>query len=432
MNLLQVSHVSNDEAPRSLQGKPRWTGALMPLMSLLLLAPGLAACSGNFEGSNETPTEQSAEALSVSAPKVVTAVLNVPTTQSPLAVLTGDINNDGKTDLILPNNLAGRLGVSVYRHSSYYSETWNKNMAQGSGALAWLTNDVDGDGNDDLIQPWNNGGRLGLLVYRGTGSGGFTQSFGTQNVGQGSGALAWFTGDVDADGKADLIQPWDNRGRLGVIVYRGTSSGALAQSFATADIGQPSSGLVLLTGDVDGDRRTDLIHTYIDQGHLGVVVYRGNASGGFTRSYVNPYLGVSYSALKWLTGDVDGDGRTDLIQVMNFNGRLGLIVYRGTASGGFAPSFVRSDMGQGSNALAWLAGDVDGDGKTDLIQPWDNQGILGLIVYSGTASGGFAQSFASGNMVQDSDPIFSQWRVGDADGDGKADVIRMHTLPIRL
>jgi hypothetical protein len=61
-----------------------------------------------------------------------------------------------------------------------------------------------------VLQPYLPPNRLGLLVYGSDGSGGYRTLFGTQDMGQGSGALAWLTGDVNGDGRAEIIQPWNN------------------------------------------------------------------------------------------------------------------------------------------------------------------------------------------------------------------------------
>ena len=70
-----------------------------------------------------------------------------------------------------------------------------------------------------IIQPWDNNGRLVLIVYGSDSQNNISTTFASSNVGQGSGALAWLIGDVRGNSKADIIQPWDNNGRLGLIVY---------------------------------------------------------------------------------------------------------------------------------------------------------------------------------------------------------------------
>ena len=56
----------------------------------------------------------------------------------------------------------------------------------------------------------NNNGRLGLIVYGADGGGKLQTVFGTDNMGQGSGALAWLTGDFTGSGKTQIAQPWNN------------------------------------------------------------------------------------------------------------------------------------------------------------------------------------------------------------------------------
>ncbi len=59
------------------------------------------------------------------------------------------------------------------------------NMGQGSGALAWLAR------GNNVFQLWDNNGRLGMIVYSPLPQGGYGVSFASANMGQGSGALAW-------------------------------------------------------------------------------------------------------------------------------------------------------------------------------------------------------------------------------------------------
>src|SRR6185437_6706556 len=72
-------------------------------------------------------------------------------------------------------------------------------------------------------------------------------------------------------------------------------------------------------------------------------------------------------ALAWLAGDFTGSGKTEIAQLWDNNGRLGLIVYGADSGGSLATVFGSADMGQGSGALAWLAGDFTGSGKTEMV-----------------------------------------------------------------
>ena len=136
-----------------------------------------------------------------------------------------------------------------------------------------------------------------------------------------------------------------------------------------------------LTGNVGADQRTDLIEVFDNgAGHAGVRVYRSTGTG-YTASFTVNDLGQPSSALTWLTGTVNaGDLLTDLIQLSNNAGQLRITVYRLTGTGYTLDSI--TDTGRNPAALAWLTGDVDHDGRTDIIQPFDNAGRLGIAVYS--------------------------------------------------
>src|SRR2546422_47716 len=67
--------------------------------------------------------------------------------------------------------------------------------------------------------------RLGIVIYSANASGGLQRTFGSPSLGQGPGALAWLTGDVNGDGRTDILQPWKNGDRLGLIVYTSNGTG---------------------------------------------------------------------------------------------------------------------------------------------------------------------------------------------------------------
>jgi Common central domain of tyrosinase/FG-GAP-like repeat len=101
------------------------------------------------------------------------------------------------------------LGLIVYGWDGAQMMTkWGtSDIGQGAGALSWLVADVDGDGKDELLQTWKNGSQLGLIVYGWDGAQMMTK-WGTSDIGQGAGALSWLVADVDGDGKDELLQPW--------------------------------------------------------------------------------------------------------------------------------------------------------------------------------------------------------------------------------
>jgi hypothetical protein len=139
-------------------------------------------------------------------------------------------------------------------------------MGQGAGALAWLAADVNGDRKAEIIQPWNNGGKLGMLVYAwdtSSNSNKMVTKWGTADMGQGAGALAWLVADVDGDGRPEIIQPWNSGGKLGLLIY-GWDGTKMVTKWGTADMGQGAGALAWLVADVDGDRKANVIQPWVN------------------------------------------------------------------------------------------------------------------------------------------------------------------------
>ena len=80
-------------------------------------------------------------------------------------------------------------------------------VGQGSGAVAWLTGNFIGSGTTEIVQLWDNQGTLSWLLY--TFAGGNLQGDWFEGgLGQGPGALAWLTGDFTRSGLTAIAQPW--------------------------------------------------------------------------------------------------------------------------------------------------------------------------------------------------------------------------------
>ena len=295
----------------------------------------------------------------------------------------------------------GSLGMILYgpAEAGGYEEIWsNPDMGQGSGAVAFLTGDVNGDGATEVIQLWDNDGTLGMIVYTPTADGDFAVSWQNPNMDQGPGAVKFIAADVNGDGKTEIVQFWDNKGRLAVIVYVPNRFGGYDLGFTDGDVGAGSGAITFLTADVNGDGHEEVVQLWDNNGKLGMIVY-AISNKSCTIEWNEGDLGTGSGAIDFLTGDFDGSGKTSIVQLWDNGGQLGMALFTPTADGGYRLAWNNPNLGQGSGAVAFLTGDVNGDGLTDIIQLWNN-GTLGIIVYSPTTNGGFGASWMDGNMDQ--------------------------------
>ena len=105
----------------------------------------------------------------------------------------------------------GYAGISGRFKERFHSV----NMGQGSDARAWLTGDFTGGGTTEIAQLWDNQGQLGMTFYRTDGKGGLKPWFSTGYIGASSAALAWLTGDFTGDGTTEIAQLWSDNGKAG-------------------------------------------------------------------------------------------------------------------------------------------------------------------------------------------------------------------------
>jgi hypothetical protein len=184
--------------------------------------------------------------------------------------------------------------------------------------------------------------------------------------------------------------------------------------------------------DADGDAIPDVAIGAPSVGFrtAEVSLWRGNANGVATTPSVTLNAAANSPAFgeNLATGDVNGDGRRDLIIAdPNFDGRRGrVVVYFATPQGITAPPSLILDGGGGGTFGASLAtGDLDGDGDDDLVvgSPLVNGNAGQVDVFFGTPTGPVnvaSQTFA-GAVAEAR--LGSQLAFADVDGDGAADLL---------
>ena len=152
----------------------------------------------------------------------------------------------------------------------------------------------------------------------------------TCSVGVAAAPIALVKGDFNNDGNPDIAALNGSSSQVLVLLTDrnqlafGDCLGGVAST--AIDIGTPGAA-ALAAGDVDANAITDLVVGT----PAGVVILRGNGTGGFTADSAPLPAGSDPRALA--IADLDGDGRADII-VGNGNGNSVTILYGATA--GFA------------------------------------------------------------------------------------------------
>ena len=220
------------------------------------------------------------------------------------------------------------------------------------------------------------------------------------------------TGDVNGDGVMDVITGAGPGAGPHVKVFNGTTGALLASFFAYAPAF--SGGVFVAAGDVNGDGRADIVTGPAGGAPAHVKVFNG-ATLGELRSFFAYPTGFT-GGVRVAAGDVDGDGRADLVTGTGPGGGPHVKVFDDTTGAETTSFFAYAPAFSGGVFVA--AGDVNGDGRADVITGAGPGAGPHVKAFSGMDTSTLASFFAYETSFN------GGVRVGAADvnGDGRADI----------
>jgi RHS repeat-associated protein len=228
-----------------------------------------------------------------------------------------DINGDGRIDFVEATiKSACRVNGLVSTGSAFTRVTWTLTPAAcPSTTSSFQTGDFNGDGKSDFATLDFSSGTLVIQAFLSTGSGyGAGGQWGT-GVAAVSGDR-WFAGDLNADGASDLVRISASGTTLSATAYVSSGNGFAQQSWGSGFWGSNwLSNHTWALGDVNGDRRLDIIATRSNSGTTTADVLESSGTAFVTRSWGSWASSGAYG----LAGDYTGDGRTDIASFVNTN-----------------------------------------------------------------------------------------------------------------
>ncbi len=307
----------------------------------------------------------------------------------------GDLNGDGIPDLVISDQRAPYFSVLL----GLGDGTFQKPVRYSAGLCRAVTlGDFNGDGHLDVAAA-NLDDSQTVLVFLGRGDGTFQPGV-PSPVGHFPTDLV--AGDFNGDGRLDLAtaNPYEDAGTVSVLLGRGDGTFQEPMIYSVG-----FDPFTIAAGDLEGDGRIDIVTENVLSDDVSVLV--GNGDGTFqneVRYLVGPNGGPPVLA------DFNNDGRLDLASP-NY-GTNDVSVLLGNGDGKFQPE-VRYPVGPGPGSYwGFIAGDFNGDGRTDLITGNDNDNSLLLGNGDGTFEA--ARPFAAGT---------SALVAGDFNRDGRLDLV---------
>ena len=375
----------------------------------------------------------------------------VTTGQNPSDVKLVDVDGDGKLDAIVTNNDDNTLMIFWGDGSGTFSSSNRTILTTGNGPHRIVTGDLDNDGKTDIaVVNWTG---TSITIFYNNGNRQFT----TQTLGSWGASDSLALGDLNGDGRPDIViggeretvyinqgnrvfksvgnfQPGFHSDSVAVVNFSGkvgvvgasqhedvltilyaNSDGSLDDNaFDIVTYGLSGSASDMLITDLNGDGIPDTIVTYgsAASGSGSMSVFLGTADGHFLARVDST---LSIAPTRFVKAALNKSGNTDLVGVSS---SLSAVTLYFGSPGLDLGNAVTYAVGASPTGIA--VGDVNGDGNPDLVTANSVDNTISVLLGSPNGTFGSRADFSVGTSPR-------RVKLADLNGDGRLDAVTVNS-----
>jgi len=321
-----------------------------------------------------------------------------------------DFDNDGKLDVATANESTN--SITLFRNNSTvgsYSFT-QTSPSVGTVTVHARCGDLNGDGLSDLVVSEGNGGNR-IFVFRNTGA--FSFNLSTITI-TGKKVKRLEIADLDGDGKPEIII--SDQGAPDVIILQNFSTTSTITFGAPIIV--PVTGVASTDGlsieDLNGDYLPEIITSQFLTAAGNVTILKNQSVVGTVNMGSQVSLALPGTLVNIKVGDLDGDRLPEIVATQLLGSGVSIFLNKSSSTIQYAApqTFVTDTHPWGLDF-----GDLDGDGKLDIVTASVTNKSLTVLNNTSTAG-----SLSFQKTILPTTYINRHVKIADMDGDGKPDI----------
>ena len=323
------------------------------------------------------------------------APVTIPVLSGPSAVQVADMNHDGLLDIVVAHEIDSEVAVLLQSAGRNFEVQQGSPTGNDNGPYGLAVADFNGDGKLDAVTANYLDFPVGTVsLLSGHGDGTFSQLPATVFTGSDLfGPMALVTADVNGDHKPDLIVA--NTDGDDVVVLLGNGDGTFMPS---QDLTTGFGPFSLAVADMNIDGKPDLVVSNTDDSTVATFLGHGDGMFNTVGSVVQLEADAFPQGVNvW---DFNLDGRPDIAVANTFvslSGQEGVTVIRGNGDGTFQPLTAGDDFVVGGDGpCAVTSGDLNGDHTREIVTAnmyaTDETTAVSLLVNEGHVLAGDADA----------------------------------------